>query len=451
MISALDIAGAVRSGETTAGDVVDAHLARIDESNPALRALTVVFAEHARAEAVRVDEMIARGDDPGPLAGVPFSVKENIDLTWSATTHGWRGLEHAVPTLDATIVRRLRRAGAIPVGRGNMPDFGMRWETDNDLFGRTLNPFDARRTAGGSSGGDAVAVATGMAAVGLGNDFGGSIRIPAAANGLFGLRPSLGRVPRAAVRGTPVALTLQQFSVNGVLARSVGDVEAVYVAVAGPDPDDPVSLDLPTEPNGLLPRRVAVVRDPIGWGVDAEVAASVDATAARLAAAGWQVDHVEPPRLEEAAVLWRRLACTDMLLTLDPAVLPEPLGASATDFLRDSTAAARPYETASEYATAWAERAVIAAEWRRFQTEYPVVLGPVWTWRVPPVDFDLGGHDAATAAFRALALTVAVNFLGLPAVAVPAGLDSGGVPIGVQLIGPMHGDRLAIAAARDAV
>lgn len=450
MTSATGIAGAVRSGERSAVEVVDAHLARIGDRNPHLRALTVVFADRARAEATRIDETVARGDDPGPLAGVPFSVKENIDLTWSATTQGWRGAVDAVPDVDATIVRRLRRAGAIPIGRGNMPDFGMRFDTDNDVFGRTLNPFDPGRTAGGSSGGDAVAVATGMSAVGLGNDFGGSIRIPAAATGLFGLRPSVGRVPRAAVRGVPVALTLQQFSVNGVLATSVGDLEAVFDAISGPDADDPVSLDLPREPSSAAPRRVAVVRDPLGWGVDPEVAASVDLVASRLEAAGWRIDHAEPPRLEEAAVLWRRLACTDMLLTLDPAVLPVPLGTSAARFLRDSTAAARPFETAAEYAAAWAERAVIAAEWRRFQRDHPIVLGPVWTSRVPPIDFDLGGQEAATAAWRNLRLTVAVNFLGLPAVAVPAGLDSGGVPIGVQVIGPMHGDRLVLAAARDA-
>jgi amidase len=448
--SAVEIAADVRAGRSTAVEVIERHLERAAAANPRLRALTVVFGDRAREEARRVDAVVASGGDPGPLAGVPFSVKENIDLTWSATTQGWRGARDAVPETDATIVRRVREAGGIPIGRGNMPDFGMRWDTDNDLWGRTLNPFDPERTAGGSSGGDAVAVATGMAALGLGNDFGGSVRIPAAANGIVGLRPSFGRVPRAAVRGIPVAMTLQQFSVNGLLARSVDDLELAFGVVAGPDPDDPVSLDLPREIAEDRPRRVAVVRDPLDWGVDAAVAASVDAAAARLSAAGWAVEDVEPPMLEDAAVLWRRLACTDMLLTLDPAVLPEPLGRSATRFLRDSTAAARPYETATDYAAAWARRAPIAADWRRFQVEYPIILGPVQTSVVPRIDFDLGGGEAATAAWRSLALTVAANFLGLPAVAVPAGVDAGGVPIGVQVIGPLHGDLLTLAAARDA-
>ncbi|WP_169580983.1 amidase family protein [Microbacterium thalassium] len=448
--SALDIAAAVRSATISAVDVVDAHLDRIRTDNPRLNALTVIFADRARAEAERVDAAVARGEDPGPLAGVPFSVKENIDLTWSASTSGWRGLADAVPDRDATVVRRTRHAGAIPIGRGNMPDFGMRWDTDNDLFGRTLNPYDPARTAGGSSGGDGVAVATGMAALGLGNDFGGSVRIPAAVNGVFGLRPSFGRVPRAAVRGTPVAMTLQQFSVNGALARTVDDLELWLDVVAGFDADDPVSLDLDLRPTEAPPRRVAVLRNPLGWGVDPEVEASVETVASRLEAAGWQVEAAEPPMLEQAAVLWRRLACTDMLLTLDPAVLPQPLGASATAFLRDSTAAARPFETAADYAAAWAQRAVIAAEWRRFQRMLPVILGPVFATRVPPVDFDLGGPDAATDAWRSLRLTVAANFLGLPAVAVPAGLDSGGVPLGVQLIGPAHADRFVLSAARDA-
>ena len=446
---AREVAARVRVGDITAAEVVDAHLARIDATNPRLNALTVVFADRSRRAADEVDRAVAAGTDPGPLAGVPISVKESIDLTWSATTQGWRGLADAVPAVDATVVRRMRHAGAIPIGRGNMPDFGMRWDTDNDLFGRTVNPWNASRTTYGSSGGDAVAVAAGMAAIGLGNDFGGSIRLPAAAVGIAGLRPSFGRVPRAAVREQAVALTLQQFSVNGPLACTVDDLALALGVLQGADAVDAVSVGIPAFDADAAPRRVGVTRDPLGWGVDDDLRDGVDRAARALAAAGWEVVDVEPPMLEEAAVLWRRLACTDMLLTLDPALLPMPLGRSATAFLRDSTAAARPYETARDYADAWARRAVVAAAWRRLQTEVPLILGPVSTRRTPEPDFDLGGQDAATAAWRDLRLVVAANFLGLPAVSVPVGLDRDGMPVGVQVIAPWGADELALAAARD--
>ncbi|WP_224751266.1 amidase [Microbacterium helvum] len=443
--SAADIAGAVRRREVSAAEVVEAHLERIARVNPGMNALTVVFADRAREAASTVDSTLAAGGDPGPLAGVPISVKENIDLTWSATTNGWRGMAEAVPARDATIVQRMRDAGAVPIGRGNMPDFGMRWDTDNDLFGRTLNPWRPDRSVGGSSGGDAVSVATGMSAVGLGNDFGGSLRLPAYAAGVVGLRPSRGRVPRAAVAGYPVALTLQEFSVNGPMARTVDDVALALDVMRGVDATDPVSLDAPCVRD--LPRRVGVVRS-FGDGVDPRVVAGIERAAASLSRAGWEVVDVDPPRLEEAAVIWRRLSCTDMLMSLDPTDLGMPLGRSATAFLRDSTAAARPYETAREYAEAWAQRAVVAADWRRLQSEVPVILGPVSASRMRGPDYDLGGQDAADRAWRDLWLTVAANFLGLPSLAVPAGLADDGMPAGVQLIGPMFAEDAVLDAGR---
>lgn len=447
--TAVDIAAAVRRREIGAPAVVEAHLERIARTNPRLNALTVVFEDRAREAAEAIDAALDAGRDPGPLAGVPVSVKENIDLTWSATTNGWAGLADAIPARDATIVRRLREAGAIPVGRGNMPDFGMRWDTDNDLFGRTVNPWAASRSAGGSSGGDAVAVAAGMAAVGLGNDFGGSLRLPAYAAGVCGLRPSYGRIPRAAVQGHPVALTLQQFSVNGPLARTVDDVALAFGVMAGWDADDPVSLDARSLRPQDAPRRVGVVRDPLGEGVAPDVAAGIERAASALRRTGWDVFEIDAPMLEEAAVLWRRLSCTDMLISLDPAALGRPLGRSATAFLRDSTAAARPYESAREYAEAWARRAVITAAWRRLQVDVPVILGPVSTSRMREPDYDLGGAEAADRAWRDLRLTVAANFLGLPALALPTGLGTDAMPTGVQLIGPMQGEELLFAAGRD--
>ena len=143
-----EIAEAVRTGRTTAVEVIEAHLARIDDVNPVVNAITVVFAERARALAVAIDARLAAGEDVGPLAGVPFCVKENIDLTWSASTNGWTFLADAIPSADATMVARLMDAGAIPIARGNMPDFGLRWDTDNDLFGRTYNPWDRDRVPG---------------------------------------------------------------------------------------------------------------------------------------------------------------------------------------------------------------------------------------------------------------------------------------------------------------
>jgi amidase len=443
--SARDIAAAVRRRDRSALEVAEAHLERIARVNPDVNALTVVFADRAREAASAVDTALAEGRDPGPLAGVPMSVKENIDLTWSATTNGWRGLAEAVPTRDATVVRRMRDAGAVPVARGNMPDFGMRWDTDNDVFGRTLNPWNHGRSAGGSSAGDAVSVATGMSAVGLGNDFGGSLRLPAYAAGVVGLRPSRGRVPRAAVTGYPVALTLQEFSVNGPMARTVDDVALALDVIQGGDAGDPVSLDAARLRD--LPRRVGVVRS-FGDGVDARVAAGIERAAASLASVGWDVVDIDAPRLEEAAVLWRRLACTDMLMSLDPDALGMPLGRSATAFLRDSTAAARPYETAREYAEAWAQRAVVAADWRRLQAEVPVILGPVSASRMREPDYDLGGQDAADRAWRDLWLTVAANFLGLPALALPVGLDGDGMPAGVQVIGPLFAEDALFGAGR---
>ncbi|MCC4908329.1 amidase [Microbacterium sp. cx-59] len=444
----IEIADAVRTRAVTAVDVIDAHLARIHQVNPALGAVTVAFDDRARALAIEIDRRLDAGEDVGVLAGVPFCVKENIDLTWSASTSGWPFLAEAVPSSDATMVRRLMEAGAVPIARGNMPDFGLRWDTDNDLFGRTYNPWDRDRVPGGSSGGDAVAVATGMVPLGLGNDYGGSLRLPAYAAGVCALRPSAGRIPAPTGSAEPVSLTLQFFAVNGPIARSVDDLDAAFAIMHGADGRDPsaISVAHPSDYDG--PRRAAVVRDPLGWGVDPQVADAVSRAADALAAAGWEIVDAEPPMIEDAAVLWRQLSTTEMVGAFRPGGLPAPLSEGSTRYFLDNASETQVLESGDAYAGAWARRSVIAAAWEAFQQEFPIVLGPVSARRMPPIGFDLSGPPATTELWRDHRLLVAVNFLGLPSVAVPTGLDEDGLPTGVQLIGPRFGDHVSIAAAR---
>lgn len=193
--SATELAAAIAGGEVTSRAVLESFLGQIARANPRVNAATVVFAERSLAEADAADRARDAGEPLGPLHGVPFSVKENIDLTWSASTSGVAAFQAAIPAEDDVVVARLRAAGAIPLLRTNMPDLGMRWHTDNDLFGETLNPWDPARSCGGSSGGEAVAIATGMVPLGLGNDYGGSLRLPAFAAGITAIRPTMGRVP----------------------------------------------------------------------------------------------------------------------------------------------------------------------------------------------------------------------------------------------------------------
>lgn len=446
-LSAREISRLVRAGEVTAREVIDAHLDRIAELNGSLGALTVVFPERARELADLVDRRITAGEDVGSLAGVPISIKENIDITWSASTQGWAFLADAIPDADATMVRRLLAAGAIPIGRGNMPDTGLRWDTDNELFGRTYNPWDRDRVPGGSSGGDSVAVATGMVALGLGNDYGGSLRLPAYAAGICALRPTAGRVPASAPVGA-WPLTEQFFAVNGPIARHIDDLDAAFSLMHGADGMDPTATSIPHPAGYDGVRRVAVTRDPLGWGVDPEVADAISIAADALAADGWEVVDVEAPMIEEAATLWRRLSVTEFIGSFQTGEGAVPLGEDATRYFLDNADETEVYESIDEYSAAWGQRLLISAAWERFHAEFPIVLGPVSARRMPVIGYDLSGPEATTQLWRDHRLLVTVNFLGLPSVAVPTGLDADGIPSGVQLIAARNGDHIALAAAR---
>src|ERR671934_721725 len=285
-----ELAGMIASGAITSSEVIEAHLARIEEVNPYLNAVTATLADEARAAAAAVDRSVAAGEQVGALAGVPFTVKENIDVAGSATTWGVAAFAEQIAPTDAPTVARLREAGAIPLARTNLPDFAFRWHTESGRAGHTRNPWDTNRTPGGSSGGEAVALATGMTPLGLGNDFGGSLRVPSQMCGTAALRPTQGRIADAAVTEPAAPLWIQLFNAQGPMARRVADLRLALDILSAPDARDPRWVPAPLDGPAIDgPVRVAVVRDPLGAGIDPQVRAGVDRAAGWLADAGYHV------------------------------------------------------------------------------------------------------------------------------------------------------------------
>jgi amidase len=437
-LGASELATAIRERNTSSEDVVLAHLARIEAVNPAVNAVVEVLADTALAGARTADEAVARRESLGPLHGVPVTIKANIDVAGSPTTQGVAAFADARPPADAPLVAQLRRAGAIPIGRTNLPDFAVRLHTDSGLHGATVNPWDARRSPGGSSGGEAAALATGMTPLGIGNDYGGSLRVPSAACGTTALRPTFGRVPSAQHEPPDLPPNVQLYAVQGPMARRVDDLELALRSMCDNDPRDPTWVPAPLEDRrSANPERVAATADPGAMGVDPEVADGVRAAADALADAGYDVIEVDPPLIAEGFDIWLRTAHTDVHVALFEAL--EQLAApDLATFHRNMRTAVPPLDLGG-YVDALTRRGSVARAWSEFQVTTPYVVGPVLTIHAPEVGADLGGPEAALSFIQTARLTVLANLLGLPAVAVPAGLANG-VPRGVQVIGPRYAE-----------
>ncbi|RPF29814.1 amidase [Streptomyces sp. Ag109_G2-6] len=442
-------AQAVRGGEVSAAELVESHLERIAEVNPTVNAVTQLMAERARADAALTDRRRAAGEELGPLAGVPFTVKETTPVEGVPTTFGVPRFRDLVARADAPPVARLRAAGAIPIGHANLPTLvlaGM--HTRSELFGDTVNPWDPSRTPGGSSGGDAVAVATGMAALGLGNDSGGSIRVPAQFCGVAGLKPTTGRFPadhRVLGPDDPGPAS-QALVTDGPFARSVADLRLAYEALAGTDPRDPRAVPVPAYGPPLPgPVKVAVVADPGGRGVHPSVRVAVADAAAALADAGYEVCEVpDVPRLEETLDAYDRITCTEFAPAW-PAVRTL-LGEGGDRYIQLAMERTPP-ATAAELVKLTGTWLGIRRSWAEFLDACPLVLGPSFT--EPPVEpglesRDRAGRDRVASGMR---LCTATSFAGVPAVAVPTGLRDG-LPAGVQIIGRPFREDLCLAAAQ---
>jgi amidase len=445
-MGAADLAARIRAHDVSSREVVEAHLARIAAVNPAINAVTVTLEEPALAAAEAADRAIAAGGDVGPLHGVPITVKENVDVAGSATTEGVVAMAEAVPSVDAPHIAQLRAAGAIPMARTNLPDFGLRWHTDNALRGATKNPWDAARTPGGSSGGEAAALATGMTPLGMGNDYGGSLRWPAQCCGISSLKPTFGRIAQAsALAPQEPPLTIQLFAVQGPMARHARDLRLAFESMSGPDARDPWWAPVPLR-GEELPRRAAVCVDPGGEGVDPDVAAGVLRAADALRDAGWQVDEVEPPSLNEARDMWAGLVRYEVETGFVP-ILQQVGGPGALRFLEVGLGE-MPDIGPAGYFGLLADRQRLARAWSEFSQRYPITLGPVATIQPFAVGFDLAGPAEVQQLLKAFRLIVTGNLLGLPATITPAGIGAvSGLPQAVQLIGPRYREDVCLDAA----
>jgi amidase len=446
-LGALELAEKIRAKEVSSREVLEVHLARVEACNGSLNAIVRVLADEARAAADDADAAVAAGRTLGPLHGVPCTVKENIDVAGTPTTQGVTAFAEAIAPSDAPTVERMRAAGAIPFARTNLPDFGLRVHTHSQLHGLTRNPWNPDVTTGGSSGGEASAIASGMSPIGLGNDIGGSLRNPAHCCGIASLKPTVGVIPMAtSVPPEDMGLSSQLMVVEGPMARHVADVRAGLEILAGRDWRDPrsVSAQLVDAAEGER-IRIAVLLDPPGGATDPGIAGAIRAVADRLADAGHDVVEATPPGYERTIDLWRMLMIDDVRAQKD--LLGMVLGPDAMSLLDMFDATSEPTRVPDTHLM-HIERYGLMRAWSAFHQEYPVLISPTWAQRAFVHGADLNpetGVDMMTDTIRPV---LPSNLLGTPAAVTPAGVVDG-LPVGVQVLGDRFTDLRCLTIAAE--
>lgn len=441
-MTASALAQAVRGKRVSALEVTQAHLDRADAINSRINAVVDSFHDESLDAARRVDAQIAQGQDPGPLCGVPVTIKVNVDQRGRATTNGLKAQQNLFAQEDSPVVANLRNAGAVIVGRTNTPAFSLRWFTRNDLHGQTLNPRDPAITPGGSSGGAGAAVAAGLCAIGHGTDIAGSVRYPAYACGLHGLRPSLGRVPAHNATGGDRFIGAQIMAVSGPLARSIEDIRLSLVAMAARDRRDPWQTVAPLD-QGRFDKRAALTLVPGGMDVADDVQAALLDAAERLRAEGWTVDQVECPPMQEAArinaILWmaeNRFAAGDLMA--------KEGDTDAMFVAKQMTTDAGEIDL-ERVMIALKTRVGLIREWEEFLCRYPVLLCPVSGELPFEQQLDVRSEADFARVFRAQLTQRALPTLGLPGLAVATG-QVGRSPVGVQLVSGRFREDVVLAA-----
>ncbi len=464
MTGAVDIARAVRAGSRTARDVLEEHLAAIDGREGELHAFNLVLAEEARAGADEVDRRVAAGEDPGPLAGVPVALKDNLCTRGIPTTCSSRILDGWRPPYDATVVTRLREAGAVVVGKTNMDEFAMGSSTENSAFGPTRNPHDPSRVPGGSSGGSAAAVAAGFAALALGSDTGGSIRQPAAFCGVVGVKPTYGLVSRYGL--VAFASSLDQI---GPFAGNVADAALALEALAGHDRADSTSiLEAAPSLSGVLDRgveglRIGVIRELVD-GIDPDVGTRLSEAAGALEAAGAKVDEASVPATTLGLSAYYVLATAeassnlarydgvryglrvdgDDITAMYGATRSAGFGAEVKRRIMLGTYALSAGYYDAYYGQAQRVRTLMIRDFDAAYASYDLLLAPT----TPTTAFELGAKTAdPLSMYLSDVCTIPSNLVGHPAISVPYGRGDDGLPIGVQLLAPALGEATMFRAA----
>ena len=442
-LSATELASLIRSRKISAMDAARAALERLEAVNPKINAVVDYRPEQTLAEADAIDKKIADGEDPGLLAGVPVTTKLNVDQAGFATTNGIRGLRDNIAREDNPVVANLRRAGAVFVGRTNTPAFSFRWFANNQLHGHTKNPRDPGITPGGSSGGAGSATAAGIGHIGHGTDIAGSIRYPAYACGIHGLRPTLGRIPAHNASLPERALCPQISAVSGPLARTIGDLRLALTVMSRQDLRDPWWVPAPLE-GPPMPRRAALCLRPDGLETVPDVIDALKDAARRLQNAGWTIEEIQnTPPLNEAAELQRRFWLGDGFEGMLAAAEKED-DPGALACLRGSRDKVHPLDAAGLSAIVQ-RRAALTREWQLFLEKYPVLVMPV-SGELPFEDqLDLKDDASFARVWRAQMPQVGIPFMGLPGLTVTTGLV-GRVPVGVQVVAGRYREDLCLAA-----
>jgi len=452
LLCAVSMAQQIRQGKLSPIELIEAHLKQIERLNPTLNAFVQVDAEGARRQARVAEAAVSRKQRLGALHGVPVSIKSSIEVAGLRCEAGTKLRAGYVASQDAPLVARLRHAGAVILGSTNCSELLIAWETDNLLYGRTNNPWDLSRTPGGSSGGEAAAIASGCSAGGVGSDGGGSIRVPAHFSGICGLKPTPGRIPASGHFPRSVG-PFALIGAVGPLARTVSDLKVLFEVMQGPDDGDASAAPVPVRwpgKDGLKKVRIGYFEDDGRTPVTPETRAAVRAAAEALQRAGFQAEPFRPEGLERARQLWWKFFGVAGGMLLGP--MTDGHEDDLSPILKEFSAwvAAEPPHTGQTLLDAWTQRDEVRAQVFTQMREYPVLLCPVASipafkhgersWKV---------EGKTVQYLDAWSYTEWFNLLGTPAVVVPVGQSAEGLPIGVQIVAHPWEEELALAVAAE--